>query len=111
MASTPYPRTDAESRAAWLTAMNRFADAMPAGRHLQEFKQFLSMARLVCQDLDECQTTLANRKVIERAKGIIQSREGVPEQEAYRILQKASQDRSLPMADLAAQIVAQHAPR
>jgi response regulator NasT len=49
---------------------------------------------------------LANRKTIERAKGILQRRTGSSEQEAYRILQRASQDRSVPMVDIARAVLA-----
>lgn len=44
---------------------------------------------------------LENRKLIERAKGILMRRTGSSEQEAYRILQRTSQDRSVPMVEIA----------
>ena len=44
---------------------------------------------------------LEERKLIERAKGILMRRTGSSEQEAYRILQRSSQDRATPMAKLA----------
>jgi response regulator NasT len=44
---------------------------------------------------------LEERKLIERAKGILMRRTGTSEQEAYRILQRSSQDRGTPMAVLA----------
>jgi two-component system, response regulator PdtaR len=44
---------------------------------------------------------LEERKVIERAKGILMRRTGTTEQEAYRILQRSSQDKATPMAVLA----------
>jgi two-component system, response regulator PdtaR len=44
---------------------------------------------------------LENRKIIERAKGILMRRTGSSEQEAYRILQRTSQDRSVPMVTIA----------
>jgi response regulator NasT len=44
---------------------------------------------------------LENRKLIERAKGILMRRTGTTEQEAYRILQRSSQDKATPMAVLA----------
>ncbi len=44
---------------------------------------------------------LENRKVIERAKGILMRRTGTTEQEAYRILQRTSQDRSVSMVEIA----------
>ena len=44
---------------------------------------------------------LEDRKVIERAKGILMRRTGATEQEAYRILQRSSQDRATPMVKIA----------
>ena len=44
---------------------------------------------------------LEDRKLIERAKGILMRRTGASEQEAYRILQRTSQDRATPMAKIA----------
>jgi two-component system, response regulator PdtaR len=48
---------------------------------------------------------LENRKTIERAKGILMRRTGLSEQEAYRILQRTSQDRSVPMSDIAKEVL------
>jgi len=49
--------------------------------------------------------TLRERKLIERAKGILMSRRNLPEAEAFRLLQRQSQDRRMPMAKLAESIV------
>jgi response regulator NasT len=48
---------------------------------------------------------LENRKMIERAKGLLMRRTGLSEQEAYRILQRTSQDRSVPMVDVAREVL------
>jgi two-component system, response regulator PdtaR len=48
---------------------------------------------------------LENRKAIERAKGILMRRTGLSEQEAYRILQRTSQDRSVPMVNVAHEVL------
>jgi len=53
------------------------------------------------KDADEAKQQLENRKTIERAKGILMRRTGTSEQEAYRILQRTSQDRSVPMVEIA----------
>ncbi|GAC1648990.1 MAG: response regulator [Gemmatimonadaceae bacterium] len=58
------------------------------------------------QDAREARIQLANRKTIERAKGILMRRTGSSEQEAYRILQRTSQDRSVPMVDIAKAVLA-----
>ncbi len=51
------------------------------------------------------EVTLRDRKVIERAKGILMSRRHMSEQEAFRYLQRESQNRRVPMAKLAEAIV------
>jgi response regulator NasT len=53
------------------------------------------------QDAVDARKQLENRKAIERAKGILMRRTGTTEQEAYRIMQRSSQDRSVPMVDIA----------
>lgn len=52
-------------------------------------------------EAQEAKAQLENRKIIERAKGILMRRTGSSEQEAYRILQRTSQDRSVPMVEIA----------
>ena len=49
---------------------------------------------------------LDDRKVIERAKGILMKRTGGDEEEAYRILRRTSQDRAKPMVDIARIVLA-----
>jgi AmiR/NasT family two-component response regulator len=58
------------------------------------------------KDALDARTQLENRKVIERAKGILMRRTGTSEQEAYRILQRTSQDRSVPMVEIAKAVLA-----
>lgn len=48
---------------------------------------------------------LEARKLIERAKGLLMRRTGSSEQEAYRIMQRSSQDRSVPMVDIARAVI------
>lgn len=54
---------------------------------------------------DKLAQTLEERKVIERAKGLIMQTRGLSEADAYRFLQKASQDKNTPMVDLAKKIL------
>ncbi|MDQ8153890.1 MAG: ANTAR domain-containing protein [Gemmatimonadota bacterium] len=58
----------------------------------------LRQARQEAADLKQM---LEDRKIIERAKGILMRRTGCSESEAYRILQRSSQDRSKRMVDIA----------
>ncbi len=55
--------------------------------------------------VNSLETTLRERKLIERAKGILMSRRNLSEPEAFRFLQRQSQDRRMPMAKLAESIV------
>jgi AmiR/NasT family two-component response regulator len=53
------------------------------------------------QDAKQAREQLEARKLIERAKGILMRRTGSSEQEAYRIMQRTSQDKSVPMVHVA----------
>jgi two-component system, response regulator PdtaR len=53
------------------------------------------------KDASEAKQALEARKIVERAKGILMRRTGCSEPEAYRILQRSSQDRSKPMVEIA----------
>ena len=57
------------------------------------------------QEAQQAREQLEARKLIERAKGILMRRTGSSEQEAYRIMQRTSQDRSVPMANIARAVI------
>ena len=57
------------------------------------------------ENVDQLKMTLRERKLIERAKGILMSRRHLSENEAFRLLQRQSQDRRIPMAKLAESII------
>jgi AmiR/NasT family two-component response regulator len=61
--------------------------------------------RTAREEVAQVRQQLENRKAIERAKGILMRRTGLSEQEAYRILQRTSQDRSVPMVDVAREVL------
>ncbi len=74
------------------------AIAISAARHaewLQEQQGRLSLSQ-----------KLEDRKLVERAKGILMRREGISESAAYRLLQRTSQNRNTSMADLARSLLA-----
>src|SRR5260370_1155177 len=56
-------------------------------------------------NVNTLEMTLRERKLIERAKGILMSRRNLSEAEAFRLLQRQSQDRRMAMAKLAESIV------
>lgn len=57
------------------------------------------------REATDAKQQLESRKLIERAKGILMRRTGSTEQEAYRIMQRSSQDRSVPMVDIAKAVI------
>ena len=57
------------------------------------------------QDATSARTQLENRKIIERAKGILMRRTGSSEAEAYKILQRTSQDKAKPMVEIAKAVI------
>jgi two-component system, response regulator PdtaR len=61
--------------------------------------------KVLQDDVDSLKSTLRERKLIERAKGILMTRKQLSESEAFRLLQRQSQDRRVPMAKLAESII------
>lgn len=57
------------------------------------------------REANEARQQLESRKLIERAKGILMRRTGTSEQEAYRIMQRSSQDRSVRMVEIARAVI------
>jgi len=53
------------------------------------------------QELAQARTELHDRKVIDRAKGLLMQRQGLSEQEAYARLRKAAMDKGLKLAEVA----------
>ncbi|MBX6331723.1 MAG: response regulator [Gemmatimonadaceae bacterium] len=58
------------------------------------------------QESEDLRKRLDDRKVIERAKGILMDREGISESAAYKVLQRTSQSRNMTMADLSRSLLA-----
>lgn len=57
-------------------------------------------------ELQETKRALEERKVIDRAKGMVMKARGVEEDEAYALLRKAAMDQGKRLADVAAALVA-----
>lgn len=66
------------------------------------FEQFQALRR----ELEETEGKLADRKLIERAKGILMKSAKLGEEEAYRALRKQAMDRNLQLVEVARQVVA-----
>lgn len=76
--------------------------AMARFEHEQALRKELADTR---QELDGHKTELHNRKVIDRAKGLLMQRQGLSEQDAYDRLRKAAMDKSLKLVDVAQRIL------
>jgi len=57
------------------------------------------------QDISLAQSQLAERKLIERAKGIVMQQKNISENAAYNLLRKMAMERNAKLADIAAQVV------
>lgn len=78
----------------------------------ERLRSILQVARArfeVMQDLRkqlaEAQSKLSDRKIVERAKGLIMKSKGVSEEEAYRLLRKLAMDRGTRLIEVARQVV------
>ena len=58
------------------------------------------------RELREARLHLEERKLVDRAKGMLMQRRGVGEEEAYRLLRKVAMDRQVKIADVARDLIA-----
>jgi len=68
---------------------------------LARFEQWQALRR----ELDQAQTNLAERKLIERAKGIVMKQRRCSEDEAYAMLRKLAMDRNQRLAQVAESVI------
>ena len=95
-------RAGAEYVQAFLVKPIKQADLETSiGVALQRYEQFRALYR-EAQDLRQA---LADRKVIERAKGIVMNRTGQPEQAVFQRMQKLASSRNMKMVDLAQMVL------
>lgn len=83
-----------------------------AGLQPQRVKSVLevAMARFTVEqqlraDLDSVRNQLADRKVIERAKGLLMARNGCGEEEAFRQLRRQAMDKNLKLVEVAQRVL------
>jgi response regulator NasT len=83
-------------------------DGLEAGRvkaivdvAVARFEQY----QAVRQQLAEANLKLAERKLVERAKGLLMKSRGMDEEAAYSLLRKFAMDRKLRMSEVAQQLV------
>jgi response regulator NasT len=68
---------------------------------IARFQEFQALRR----ELEDAKSNLEDRKVIERAKGILMKNRGMAEDEAFRTLRKMAMDRKLRLAAVAREII------
>lgn len=68
---------------------------------IARFAQFQDMR----VELDKAKTTLAERKLVEKAKGILMRRRGCAEDEAYHLMRKMAMDQKLRLVDIANKVI------
>jgi AmiR/NasT family two-component response regulator len=91
-------RTRGEQILAYIVKPIKQADLEVAiGLAMQRFEQFQTLRK----ETGELRQALADRKVIERAKGILMKRSGLDEEGAFRRLQKLARDHNQRLIDAA----------
>jgi response regulator NasT len=68
---------------------------------IARFAQFQEMR----VELDKAKSTLAERKLVEKAKGILMKRRSCDESEAYQSMRKMAMDQKLRLVDVANKII------
>jgi response regulator NasT len=66
-----------------------------------EVSPVLDLAIARFGDIKELRQSLASRKLIERAKGLLMKRRGIPEEDAFRLLRTAAMNQRRPMVEVA----------
>lgn len=95
-------RAEADHVMAYLVKPIKQADLEPAiSLAMRRFRQL----RELQQEASDLRQSLQDRKLVERAKGILMKRAGLDEQAAFQRLQKLSSDRNQKMSQVAAIIV------
>lgn len=89
-----------------LADLTASALSSPLGHSLIELTQAqASRLQGLSDELENTRKALRERKLIERAKGLIMAHQDMSEEEAYRFLRKTSMDQSKSMADMAQAIL------
>jgi response regulator NasT len=103
-------RSDSESiRAAVQAGVNAYVVGGLSPERVRPVLE-VAMARFAeCQalrqELESARSSLAERKVIERAKGLLMKRRGLDEEAAFQLLRKMAMDRKARLAVVAREIV------
>lgn len=68
---------------------------------IARFREFQALRR----ELDDARSKLAERKVVEKAKGLLMARRSMSEEQAYQALRKMAMDRNQRLADVARSVI------
>jgi two-component system, response regulator PdtaR len=91
-------RAEADHIMAYLVKPIKQADLEPAiGIAMRRFEQFQALRK----ETSDLKQALEDRKVIEKAKGIIMKKAGLDEHDAFRRLQKLASDKNRKLIDIA----------
>ncbi len=88
--SATVKRASASGIAAYLTKPLRQQDLLPA---IEIALQHVEEVEELKEKIDDLRELIENRKIIEKAKGLLMEKNRVPEAEAYRIMQKTAMDK------------------
>jgi response regulator NasT len=95
-------RAEADHIMAYLVKPIKQADLEPAiGIAMHRFEQFQALRK----ETTDLKQALEDRKVIEKAKGILMKKTGLDENDAFRRLQKLSSDKNRKLIDIAQMIL------
>jgi response regulator NasT len=95
-------RAEADHILAYLVKPIKQADLEPAiALAMRRFAQFQDLRK----EAADLRQALADRKIIERAKGVLMKRAGLDEQDAFRRLQKLASEKNRKLVDIASMIV------
>jgi len=95
-------RAEADHVMSYLVKPIKQADLEPAiAIAMRRFSQFQALRK----EANDLRQALADRKQIERAKGILMKRTGLDEPDAFRRLQKLASEKNLKLAEIAGQIL------
>jgi len=88
--SATVKRATASGIAAFLTKPLRQQDLLPA---IEIALQHVEEVEILKEKIDDLRELIENRKIIEKAKGLLMEKDNVSEAEAYRIMQKSAMDK------------------
>jgi GAF domain-containing protein len=93
-----------ENRLFGLLALGRSADAIFDSKAIEVSQRAARLLTAVLER-DSLQQKLVERKLVERARGILQQRRRLSEEHAYLLLRSNSRRRRMPMVELAREII------